>query len=84
MPNPSFSLDQLMNLSPGLAAPADVVPPLKQKKSNTVHFQISKAPSLAKHRKALKGLMALLDNSPTVKTGGITAEISRDRDKGRP
>ena len=84
MPNPSFSLDQLMNLSPGLAAPADMAAPLKQKKANTVHFQISKAPSLAKHKKALKGLKTLLDNSPTVKTGGITAEISRDRDKGRP
>ena len=45
-------------------------------------FTIEKKTSVARNKKAIKGLLALLENSPVSKRGGITAEISRDRDRG--
>lgn len=83
MPNPTFTLEQLMPQKAGMVTPSGMEALRTPKNANTVHFQITKAGSLSKHKKALKGLLALLDQSPTVKTGGITAEVSRDRDKGR-
>ena len=77
-----FTVESLVKKSP-IASPVEAGS-LNIVKPRSLHFQITKAPSLAKHRKATKCLIAMLDKSPTVKSGGITAEISRDRDKGRP
>lgn len=76
-----FTLDSLSSKKPS----GMVTPPVQTVAApRSLHFQISKESTPAKSRKAVKSLLAMLDKSPTVRSGGITAEISRDRDKGRP